>query len=719
MRGLYLFSSARAMQGFMQKYEGGFLPQCKLLGEFFSEVIVVKGKIKIPSFLKKVLLIEVLRDFEFNQKDLGLLFFEKNFLGFLETSPFLLQFFNELNQHRLKIADIPLKDTYGDYEDHLRVLEEIEIRYEAKLEENHFYDFPKDYEILEQYFSSFDEIEVFVDGFLSPYEREIFERIASLLPVVFHFSIDRYTQRHFEFLNPKLEVDKTYKIAFPSGEILEQKAHILDRLPQAYSCDLRIEQCAFVLQRIEEWLQEGVGAEKIAVILPQEDFKEFLFATDKIRNLNFAMGFEYEELSEEIEAIAQKEGFGVDAFIEEVRKCQIPQSLGVKIDEILFAYKRIEGIMRGMSLREIAYLFLEEIRGMTLDDSSGGKVRVVGVLETRGLEIDRAIIVDFNQENIPKISQSDMFLNSKIRSLVGIPTLQDKQDLQKHYYLEIFKRTQRVELVYLEGHLAPFAKELGIKEGKKNAFTLFPKAQEMPYQEDEINLSVGDDFRFSASNVKMYKECKRKFYWHYLKKLKAQAQAQEGSVALSVGSLLHHFLFLAYSSNPSSAKESFERLVFEEIERNEDELIKMELGLNLRYMQHFFKSQKPPTQILGLEREFEFLLDGFILTGRVDRIDEIDGGIRVLDYKLGKSNSIEPIQSAFYGLYAKEIYPSLPVEVGFYFIQGRSLCLDSKLEEHIEELKEILREIKEERAFEKSSTRSACRECIYKNLCNR
>lgn len=716
MSKLYLFSSARAMQKFMQSYEGGFLPQCKVLGEFFSDVIVVRGKVKIPSFLKKVFLIEVLRDFHFTQKDLQLLFFEKNFLGFLETSPFLLQFFNELNQHKIGISDIPQKDIYGDYEDHLRVLEEIEERYEQKLGGYGFYDFAKEYEILEEYFACFEGIEVFIDGFLSPYEREIFSQISSLLPIIFHLNIDIYNQRHFEFLSENLEPDYYYKITFPNGEILQKTPHTLHTLPRAYSCDLRIEQCSFVLQRIQEWLKEGIDPSKIAVILPKEDFKNFLFATDKMRNLNFAMGFEYEGLREEIEEIALREGEGLEFFIQEVRKCQIPQSLGVSIDEILFAYQRVAEMMRGLSLKEMAYLLLEEIDGLRVDDNKGGKVRVVGVLETRGMELERAIIVDFNQENIPKITQSDMFLNSKIRGALNMPTLQDKQDLQKHYYLEIFKSTELVELVYLEGHLAPFAKELGMRDFEKNHYTLFKGGREIVYQEDELDLSLEGGFKFSASNVKMFKECKRKFYWHYLKKLREQ---EEGSVALSVGTLLHHFLFLAYSQNPQNAKEIFERLVFEEIEKSQDEMLKMELALSVRYMQHFFKLQKTPPKILELESEFEFVLDSMILRGRVDRIDEVEGSVRVLDYKLGRSNSVEPIQSAFYGLYAKNKYPFMPVEVGFYFINGKTLCLDFKLEEHIEELKETLREMLAEKEFAKSSTRSTCRECLYKILCNR
>ena len=611
MKKLHLFSNARAMQGFMQSQEAGFLPKCMLLGEFFAEVIVVRGRVKIPPFLRKVFLIEVLREFDFTQKDFEILFFEKNFLGFLETSPFLLQFFNELNQHKLTIKDIPQKDIYGDYEDHLRVLEKIEERYEKKLGDKGFYDFAKEYEILDEYLSAYSEIEIYLDGFLSPYEREILEKIK--IPIFFHLNIDRYNQKHFEFLSSSLESDYSYKIGFPSGEVVEKTPHKLCALPKAYGCELRIEQCSFVLQRIEEWLEEGIEPEKIAVILPKEDFKDFLLATDRVRNLNFAMGFEYEGLKKEIETLMLQEG-GLREFIEGVRRCEIPQSLGVSIDEILYAYERIGEVMSGLSLREIAHLFLEEIENLRLDDSKGGKVRVVGVLETRGMELERAIIVDFNQENIPKITQSDMFLNSKIRSALSIPTLKDREELQKHYYLEIFKRTPRVELIYIEGHLAPFAKEVGVKSFEKNCYTLFRAGGEFVYQEDEITLFLDKSFRFSASNVKMFKECKRKFYWHYLKKLREKEE--EDSVALSVGKLLHHFLFLAYSQNPSEAKEIFERLVFEEIERGSNELVKMELGLVLRYMQHFFKIQSKNPKILELEGEFELESEGLRLCGR-------------------------------------------------------------------------------------------------------
>ena len=174
MKGnLYVFSSTRAMQEFLKAQDGGFLPQCMLIGEFFSQVLLVEGKSKIPPMMRKILLSEVFREFEFEERESEILFFEKNFLGYLETSSFLLTFFNELNHHKVSIKDIPQKDIYGDYEDHLRVLEKVQESYERKLGEYGVYDFPHNAKILDEFVEHFERIDVFLDGFLTPFEIEI------------------------------------------------------------------------------------------------------------------------------------------------------------------------------------------------------------------------------------------------------------------------------------------------------------------------------------------------------------------------------------------------------------------------------------------------------------------------------------------------------------------------------------------------------------------
>jgi RecB family exonuclease len=48
------------------------------------------------------------------------------------------------------------------------------------------------------------------------------------------------------------------------------------------------------------------------------------------------------------------------------------------------------------------------------------------------------------------------------------------------------------------------------------------------------------------------------------------------------------------------------------------------------------KKKYAPFKILGLEKECFFEKDGIVVGGIIDRIDEKDGNIRIVDYKTGK-----------------------------------------------------------------------------------
>ena len=53
-----------------------------------------------------------------------------------------------------------------------------------------------------------------------------------------------------------------------------------------------------------------------------------------------------------------------------------------------------------------------------MDDVRGGKVTVMGVLETRGVRFEAVVIVDFNEGVVPATSSKDQFLNSQVRALL-------------------------------------------------------------------------------------------------------------------------------------------------------------------------------------------------------------------------------------------------------------------------------------------------------------
>ena len=157
----------------------------------------------------------------------------------------------------------------------------------------------------------------------------------------------------------------------------------------------------------------------------------------------------------------------------------------------------------------------------------------------------------------------------------------------------------------------------------------------------------------------------------------------------------------------------------EKIQQEESQLRKLELRMFLIQMQKFFANYESVDEILSLEREYEIQRSGLRLYGRIDRIDRVGSEARVIDYKSGKNVGVDWIQSAIYACIAKEHYAYLDTRVFFCSLREGKFIEDEKLQEHIQKLDEILEEIKAEREFAMTSSRSKCRECAYRILCNR
>lgn len=79
-----------------------------------------------------------------------------------------------------------------------------------------------------------------------------------------------------------------------------------------------------------------------------------------------------------------------------------------------------------------------------------GRISVMGILETRGIRFNYVLIPEFIEENVPALSHKDIFLNTTIRQKVGLPTRVDRENLQKYYYSQLFKRSKEVWILTLD-----------------------------------------------------------------------------------------------------------------------------------------------------------------------------------------------------------------------------------------------------------------------------
>ncbi|MBH0302989.1 ATP-dependent deoxyribonuclease AddB [Helicobacter pylori] len=766
---LFVFSSTRRLKYFYLEQGEGFLPSAMSMGSFFEQAFYIPNKKKIPNSARQILMIDTIKAIAKEKKSIleGLLLFENSFLGYLESTSFLFDLFDELSSACIKLNELSSKDIYLDYEKHLEVLEMIYDRYIKKLEGLGFYDkiMQEKPAILKEFFEHFSSIEWHLDGFMSVFERQCLLEVAELVPVTLHLSCDKYNQKFLEFLNLKLETDCDYSIDFKTQKILSQTFNDQKIEPKLYANSSYLKQSALVLQTIEEYLQENNDPNKMAIITPNADFLPFLKLLDKNNNLNFAMGLGaknspyYTELVKILEDL-ETSGFDLSASplldLENLTLALLEQQsskektpLKEAHSQIMHQYHLLKDTLKNYSLKDLLHLYLQEFEAnFRLDDSSGGKIRVMDTLETRGMQFDKIVIVDFNETCVPSLKDCDLFLNSALRKSLNLPTLLDKKNLQKHYYYQLFKNSKEVVLSYIESETSKVSNmllELDLHiEPIKDAYTLFAPSPLKDYQEEEIKAAILKDFSFSASSLNAFLTCKRRFYYHYMKRFKETPKDENNS---TVGSLIHELLKEAYEKdkNPYALEERIIQLL--ETRENVTPKERLDTLVALKKIQAFYVKEKErfkaKIKILDLEKSFETAIQGVVFKGRIDRIDKTaDNEIILLDYKFKNDlkldnmsktqrGGLSPIeiaqistdyQMAIYAFALKNLGYKDPIKAFFYdlrkgeLLEEDELILQAKMD-HLEF--SLIPKLKQEIDFEKTLEVKDCEYCSFKDMCNR
>ncbi len=760
---LFVFSSTRRLKHFYLEQGEGFLPNAMSMGSFFEQAFYIPNKKKIPNSARQILMIDTIKAIAKEKKSIleGLLLFENSFLGYLESTSFLFDLFDELSSACIKLNELSSKDIYLDYEKHLEVLEMIYDRYIKKLEELGFYDkiMQEKPTILKEFFEHFFSIEWHLDGFMSVFERQCLLEAAELVPITLHLSCDKYNQKFLEFLNLKLETDCDYSIDFKTQKILSQTPKRQKIEPKLYANSSYLKQSALVLQTIEEYLQKDNDPNKMAIITPNADFLPFLKLLDKNNNLNFAMGLGaknspyYTELVKILEDL-QTSGFDWSASpLLDLENLTLPlleqQSSKEKAplkeahSQIMHQYHLLKDTLKNYSLKDLLHLYLQEFEAnFRLDDSSGGKIRVMDTLETRGMQFDKIVIVDFNETCVPSLKDCDLFLNSALRKSLNLPTLLDKKNLQKHYYYQLFKNSKEMVLSYIESETLKASNmllELDLHiEPIKDAYTLFAPSPLKDYQEEEIKAAIPKDFSFSASSLNAFLTCKRRFYYHYMKRFKESPKDESNS---AVGSLLHELLKEAYEKdkNPYVLEERLIWLL--ETRENITPKERLDALVALKKIQAFYLKEKErfkaKIKILDLEKSFETIIQGVVFKGRIDRIDKTaDNEIILLDYKFKNDlkldnmsktqrGGLSPIeiadyQMAIYAFALKNLGYKGPIKAFFYDLRKGELLEEDELISKMDHLEfSLIPKLKQEIDFEKTLEVKDCEYCSFKDMCNR
>ena len=706
---LYVFSSNRSLNNFYKNSESILLPDAKTIENFIDDIAFIPNKRKLPKNLRILFLWKAIKNI--SMKELG---FDKTFSNFLESSKFLFHFFDELKSSIVKIDDINVEDTYGEYSLHLKILKEIYESYENLLSKFNFYDAKNEYEINVNYLKTYKNIFIFVDGILSKFDFSLIKKASHYCDIKIQFIYDKYSSPFYKDLSKDFKNNHKYIFSITENKIINEEK-LPDTFPNifTYSFQLRINQTLLVLAKINEWLEEGIT--NIAIILPNENFKEYLQLFDKNKNIDYSMGFTNRNLIKNIEKLKNNENKRIDSndFYNLIKEIDKDKAL----DDVLLMLDSIDKeILEELDSIDIVNFLLTQIPN--LKDKDGGKIKIMSILESRNLAFDKLIIVDFNDKFIPMLSDNDMFLNTAIRKRVKMPTITLKENLQMHYYFNAIKNAKEVHLAYCAlDELPKIINELNLKEefNGDSLWRYFERKKEKIYLEEELK-SRNKITNLSATSIKAFIDCKRSFYFKYLEKLKAISEELNQS-------RIHNIL---HSIGKDFDTSKIDSLIKDENKKKQFELMLIKEKITPFLLNQKWKIENEDREILELEEEFNFKYQDYIFSGKIDRIDRVGDEIEIIDYKLIKNmkpSNEDYLQLLIYKKALKEKYKKYENINALYYdvYNNKEYEITKEIEEECEEILSLaLNELKnDEIDFHMTEDLKKCKYCNFKYLCNR
>jgi len=376
----------------------------------------------------------------------------------------------------------------------------------------------------------------------------------------------------------------------------------------------------------------------------------------------------------------------------DVEKNIIKPEVKDALQQILLVFNRlstlIEQYQKPNTLQGFYTLYKQLISG--LSQSFLGNIhkglQLMGLLETRLMDFENVIIVSTNEDILPASAFSSSFIPSDIRFEFNLPGIQERTAVYAYHFYRLIQRAKNVFLIYSTtkkkmsgGEKSRFIKQLEFELKNKNKkiqishrLLNFEKLsisqnKEIKIEKDEEILNKMDYLAkkgLSPTSLISYIRCPLQFYFKYINKIYEPDSPEDIVDDRIIGNVIHQILEDFY--RPYIRQNfPFEKL---KILKKELPLLiantfkmkfkgKIDEGPNYislkdteHYLNKFIDHEIQASQnhqqeliILGVEQNLERILKieqnlitkEILIKGNADRIDEINGVIRILDYKTG------------------------------------------------------------------------------------
>jgi len=361
-------------------------------------------------------------------------------------------------------------------------------------------------------------------------------------------------------------------------------------------------------------------------------------------------------------------------------------------------------------------------------DETADAIQVMTIHQSKGLEFDAVFVPALVEGRLPQSGRSPRF---ELPPSVLEPLVRGREDViaeeRRLLYVAMTRARRRLYLTHASHYEggrrwrpSRFLEEVGTAGG---SVVKAREVQSVCPPPPPASATFEGDIQLSYSGIATYQDCPRQYWYRHVKRLPVVQSAEAVH-----GVILHEVLRRAGEdrSNGAAITAAALRTIHDDVWRTTAFPDPRRARTFRRNGAAELESYRAAGGFDGapayLEHAFDVAVDGWRLRGVIDRIDETDGGWKIIDYKSGRplTRKKRDLQVALYAVGAMDAMHLEPVDLEVvYLASGQSV--------RIEDVADLVRDARRRGSdvaagiragrFESRPERRRCRLCPYRLAC--
>lgn len=317
-------------------------------------------------------------------------------------------------------------------------------------------------------------------------------------------------------------------------------------------------------------------------------------------------------------------------------------------------------------------------------------LQIMGMLETRMLDFENVIMLSVNEGVLPKGKKDNSFIPYDIKKEFQLPTHYDHDAIFANHFYRLLQRAKNIDLVYVTGQSdfgasaerSRFIEQLEVELPKINTAVKINHVNYNPSPKLKDQITEFDNSEEALSRIKKrlstgispsalnkFIACPLDFYYRYVLRLGELDEVEEDLKNSTFGTCVHNTLEILFEKVKrqnlkvvmvAEMKKTFLPILTKEFLKHldKDDLTSGNNLLTFEVAQQYIKNfldlevknivqaqeKKQDYQVISLEDNLKSVLTlntpigslDLKLDGFADRVEQIDGKVRLIDYKTGK-----------------------------------------------------------------------------------